>query len=213
MVIDVYQDTVCPWCRIGKRHLELALTEWDGEPVEVRVRPFFLDPTIPPEGSDFKAHMLAKGGGRVTLEEFFARPRQMGADVGLMFNFEDISRAPNTELSHRMLALAPDEHKGALLEGIYAAYFEFGRDIGDPEVLLDVAESVGLDREELAERLRQGDGRAEVQSAVESARRLGISGVPFFVINDKYAFSGAQPPAMIKRVLEQVEADSLTQAG
>ena len=79
MHINLFSDTVCPWCRIGKRQLELALAEWareTAEPVTLRYRSFFLDPTIPPEGRDFRGHMMAKGGGRVPLEQFFAAPRE-----------------------------------------------------------------------------------------------------------------------------------------
>ena len=120
MHIDLFSDTVCPWCRIGKRHLELALQDWPGEPPTIRYRSFFLDPTIPPEGHDFREHMTAKGGGRVPLEQFFAAPRERGAAVGLTFNFEAITRAPNTLLSHRLVALAPEEKRGELLDALYA---------------------------------------------------------------------------------------------
>src|SRR5690606_34328049 len=139
MQIDVFSDTVCPWCRIGKRHLELALADWTGEPVTVRYRSFFLDPNIPAEGRDFKAHMTAKGGGRIPLEQFFDTPRQRGAAVGLTFNFEDIEKAPNTMLSHRLAYLTPEARRGEMLDALYAAYFEHGRDIGDTETLIDIA--------------------------------------------------------------------------
>ena len=207
MQIDVFSDTVCPWCRIGKRHLELALAEWAAEaaePVSLRYRSFFLDPTIPPEGADFRGHMTAKGGGRVPLEQFFAAPRQRGAAVDLTFNFEAIDKAPNTLLSHRLVYCAPEEQRGALLDALYAAYFEFGRDIGDIGVLVDVAATVGLDAAATQAQLAGDAGTADVMADVAFARQVGISGVPFFIFNDKYAFSGAQPPAAIRRVMEQV---------
>ena len=209
MQIDLFSDTVCPWCRIGKRHLELALAEWAGEPVTVRYRSFFLDPTIPPEGRDFRGHMTAKGGGRVPLEQFFAAPRDRGAAVGLTFNFEAIDQAPNTMLSHRLAYLAPEDKRGEVLDALYAAYFEHGRDIGDVAVLVDVAQSCGLDGAAVREALAGDEGTAEVLADVAFAGQAGISGVPFFIFNDKYAFSGAQPPAMIRRVLEQVAAESV----
>jgi predicted DsbA family dithiol-disulfide isomerase len=204
MQIDVFSDTVCPWCRIGKRHLELALAEWDGEPVAVRYRSFFLDPTIPPEGRDFQAHMLAKGGGRMGLEDFFATPRQRGAAVGLTFNFEAIERAPNTMLSHRLAYLTPEDKRGNVLDAIYAAYFEHGQDIGDVGVLAGIAESAGLDGAAVRTALAGDAGESEVLADVAFARQVGISGVPFFIFNDKYAFSGAQPPETIRRLLQQV---------
>jgi predicted DsbA family dithiol-disulfide isomerase len=209
MHIDLFSDTVCPWCRIGKRHLELALVEWareTAEPVTLRYRSFFLDPTIPPEGRDFRGHMTAKGGGRVPLEQFFAAPRERGAAVGLTFNFEAIEKAPNTLLSHRLVYITPEEQRGALVDALYAAYFEFGRDVGDMDVLVDVAAAVGLDAAEARAQLTGDAGTAEVLADVEFARQVGISGVPFFIFNDRLAFSGAQPPQMILRVLRQAAA-------
>ena len=206
MHIDLFSDTVCPWCRIGKRHLELALAEWareTAEPVTLRYRSFFLDPTIPPEGRDFRGHMTAKGGGRVPLEQFFAAPRERGAAVNLTFNFEAIGKAPNTLLSHRLVYIAPEAKRGALLDALYAAYFEFGRDVGDLDVLVDVAAAAGLDADETRTQLAGDAGTAEVLADIEFARQVGISGVPFFIFNDRLAFSGAQPPEVILRVLQQ----------
>ena len=209
MHINLLSDTVCPWCRIGKRQLELALAEWareTAEPVTLRYRSFFLDPTIPPEGRDFRGHMMAKGGGRVPLEQFFAAPRERGAAVDLTFNFEAIGKAPNTLLSHRLVYIAPEANRGALLDALYAAYFEFGRDVGDLDVLVDVAEAAGLDAAETRAQLAGDVGTAEVLADVEFARQVGISGVPFFIFNDRLAFSGAQPPDVILRVLRQAAA-------
>lgn len=209
MHIDLFSDTVCPWCRIGKRHLELALAEWareTAEPVTLRYRSFFLDPTTPPEGRDFRGHMTAKGGGRVPLEQFFAAPRERGAAVGLTFNFEAIEKAPNTLLSHRLVYITPEPQRGALLDALYAAYFEFGRDIGDRDVLVDVAAAVGLDAAETRTQLAGDTGAAEVMADVAFARQVGITGVPFFIFNERVAFSGAQPPDVILRVLRQAAA-------
>lgn len=206
MKIDLFSDTVCPWCRIGKRHLELALAEWaaeSAEPVMLNYRSFFLDPTIPPEGHDFRAHMTAKGGGRLPLEQFFAAPRERGAAVGLTFNFEAITTAPNTLLAHQLVYITPEENREAMLDALYAAYFEFGRDIGDLDVLVDLARDVGLDAEATRAGLLTDAGRAEVVADVTFARQVGIQGVPFFIFNDHYAFSGAQPPSVILDVLRR----------
>lgn len=211
MQIDFFSDTVCPWCRIGKRNLELALAEWHGEPVGVRYRSFFLDPNIPAGGIDFKANMLAKGGGRMTLNDFFDAPRERGAAVGLKFDFEAIERAPNTMLSHRLVHLAPAELEGNLLDAVYSAYFEHGRDIGDIDVLVDLAASVGMDRDETRAALTGDAGEAQALADVDFARQAGISSVPFFIFNGKYAFSGAQPPQAIHRVMEQVAAEDPAQ--
>lgn len=207
MLVEVWQDTVCPWCRIGERRLKLALEQWQGAPVEVRYRAFFLDPDMPVQGREFTATMERKGGGQVPLESFFAEPRRQGESVGLKFNFEQIERMPNTLLSHRLVALAPDNKKEAVLEAVYAAFFEHGRDIGQLDVLLDIAAAQGLDRAAVAEQLASEAGKAEVLADVREAQQLGISGVPFFVFGRRYAFSGAQPPEMILRALERTAAE------
>jgi predicted DsbA family dithiol-disulfide isomerase len=204
--IEVYQDTVCPWCRIGKRHLELALADWQGEPVAVAHRPFFLDPAIPATGYPFRDYMRAKGGGRVPLEQFFAMPRERGKEVGLTFDFEAIGKAPNTSLSHQLIALAPEETRDAVIDAVYAAYFEHGRDIGDLDVLVAIAAEQGLEAEAMRAQLAAGAARDQVEAAVAEAQAMGITGVPFFVIDGRYAFSGAQPPAAIRRMLQQVTA-------
>jgi len=204
MKIDVFQDTVCPWCRIGKQHLQMALAQWDGEPVDVHYHAFFLNDQIPPEGYEFRPYMEGRYNGRVGLDTLFDRPREAGKQVGLEFNFDRIQRAPNSARSHQLIALAPDDKKEAIIDFIYAAYFEYGRDIGDLDVLVDLAAEAGLDVETVREQLEDNAGLSAVMNDVQGAREAGISGVPFFIINDRYAFSGAQPPAAILRVLQQV---------
>lgn len=210
ITIDIFHDTVCPWCRIGKAHLQQALEGWDGPPVDISYRTFYLNPDIPSEGYPFGPYMEAKGGGRMKLAQFFDAPREMGAKAGLTFNFEDIRRAPNTTLSHQLINLTPEVERPAMVDAVYAAYFENGRDIGDREVLLDIAVEQGLDRQATAANLDAGVGLDIVAADLDFARENGISGVPFFVINNKYAFSGAQPPAMMRRVLQQVAAEEAT---
>ena len=211
MLVEVWQDTVCPWCRIGARHLQLALAEWSAErpnePVEVVSRSLFLDPTIPVEGREFATTMAAKGGGRLALEDFFAEPRRRGQAVGLTFNFEAITRMPNTMLSHRLVAIAPAETREAVLEAIYAAFFEYGQDVGRLDTLLDIAAGQGLDRVAVAEQLATDAGRAAVQADVRMAQELGIRGVPFFVFDRRYALSGAQPPEKLRAALERAAQD------
>lgn len=104
--------------------MQRSLQEWKGKPITVEYKPFFLDPSIPPGGMDFREQMSRKGGGRIPIEYFFEAPRQMGERAGLVFNFEKITRAPNTMLSHALIALTPDEKRDSMIEDIYAAYFE-----------------------------------------------------------------------------------------
>ncbi len=202
MHIEVFHDTACLWCRIGKRHLQLALQQWDGEPVSVRYRTYFLNETIPAEGHDFRSYMLAKGNGRVPLEQFFDGPRQAGTAVGLVFNFEQISRAPNTMLSHRLIALTPDEHKEALIDDVYAAYFEHGQDIADLNVLLSIAAAHELEPADIEAQLRGDAARDVVTADARWAQRHGVTGVPFFIFDNTFAISGAQPPETILQAMQ-----------
>jgi predicted DsbA family dithiol-disulfide isomerase len=205
MQIDLFHDTACPWCRVGKRHLQLALAQWEGEPVQVRYRTFFLNERIPTAGEDFRPYMQAKVGGRIPLEQMFDGPRQAGERVGLRFDFEAITRAPNTLLSHRLIALAPHDHQEAVIDAVYAAYFEQGRDIGDLDVLVDLASAVGLDRDALRALLLSDAAQEQVLADAAWAQGAGISGVPFFIVNDRYAWSGAQPPDAIVQMLKQID--------
>jgi len=203
MKIEIFHDTVCPWCRIGKKNLSLALEQWQGEPTEINYRAFFLNPNIPREGVEFQPYMQAKGGGQIPLEAFFDRPREMGTKVGLTFNFEQITRAPNSMLSHCLIYLTPKDQRETMIDNIYTAYFEDGQDIGNLDVLVDIAASLDLNPEQVRTQLEQGNGREKVLADVEFARQVGISGVPFFILNDYIAFSGAQPPETMIRILQQ----------
>jgi len=185
--------------------LQRSLQTWEGAPVEVVYRAFLLNPSIPPEGYPFAEYMHAKGGGRVPLEEFFDGPRQMGAAVGLVFNFDQITKAPNSLKSHALINLAPEGVRDAVIEDVYAAYFEFGQDIGDLETLLAIGERHGMDRADLRVRLEAGEGEAQAEADAQWAAAHGIKGVPFFVIDGKYAFSGAQPPEVIQSFLARVK--------
>lgn len=205
MKIDVYHDTVCPWCRVGKQHLKLAIEQWDGEDVEVSYHTFYLNPTVPAEGYDFVEYLTEKGGGRMQMEDWFARPREMGAQVGLTFNFEKIKIAPNTALSHQLILLSPENQREAMVDAIYKAYFEDGKNIGDIEVLLDIAEAEGLNREATREQLENNVMQADLMQDIQRAHQIGVRGVPFFVVNDRLAFSGAHPPETILEVMHEAQ--------
>jgi predicted DsbA family dithiol-disulfide isomerase len=204
MRLTVYHDTVCPFCRIGKRQLQRALQQWDGEPVQVTYQPFFLNPSIPPDGYDFIPYMTAKFNGRLPVAQALEGPRQMGQAVGLSFHMEKISKAPNSTLSHCLVALAPEASREAVIDDIYAAYFEHGQDIGLLQTLVEIGQAHGLEPDQLRLDLQSPALQAEVTAVAQQAQQMGISGVPFFVINNQYAFSGAQSPENILKVLRQV---------
>lgn len=212
MRIDMFHDTVCPWCRIGKAHLRQALADWHAQgnedPVEVHYHTFFLNPNIPEEGYPFKEYMTAKGGGRVPLEQWFAAPREMGQKAGLTFNFDAIEYAPNSTRSHQLIALAPDNVREAVIDAVYAAYFEHGRNIGNIDVLIDIAQAHGMDADTTRQHLEAGAMREDVLASALEGQQIGVSGVPFFIINARLAFSGAQPPHVIVDVMRQATQDA-----
>lgn len=184
--------------------MQRSLQDWQGEAAQVEYRAFFLNPTIPSEGYDFIPYMEAKFNGRVSLDQAFEGPRRMGEAAGLVFNMDKISKAPNSTLSHCLIAIAPADIREQVIEAVYAAYFEHGQDIGDIETLIQIGEKFGMDEDRLRVDLSAGTTRAQVEAEAREAGRLGVSGVPFFVINDKYAFSGAQPPDVILNTLRRV---------
>ncbi|MFC3769705.1 DsbA family oxidoreductase [Paenibacillus sp. GCM10012303] len=205
MIIDIFQDNVCPWCRIGKANLFRALEEYSGEPVTIRWRAYMLDPSVPEEGLPFMSTMRQKYGKQFSKEGMISRVVEAGAAAGVKFDFDKVDMMPNTKLSHRLIAIAPDSTKTDLVEAINRAYFEEGRDIGSRSVLLEIAEENGLASAELGERLDRGEGERQVEEDFAMARKIGISGVPFFIVGGKFGLSGAQPPESFLKVFRRLE--------
>jgi predicted DsbA family dithiol-disulfide isomerase len=208
MIVEVFQDTVCPWCRIGKKNLTDALEKWSGEPVEVHYRAYQLDPTTPIEGYPFQETMTKKFGG--TPDRLHAMLQQVtsaGEAVGVKFNFAQVEKMPNTIKSHQFIALVPQEKQQAAVDAIYKAYFEDGKDIGDIQVLLQIAKQLDIDHDDLSVQLQSKAGLEQVEGDFEFASKVGITGVPFFIVNNKYALTGAQPASTFLQVLEQVAVE------
>ncbi len=205
LTIDVYSDVVCPWCFLGKRRLEAALRERPGRLVTVRWRPFELNPDLPPGGADRDQYLTRKFGNPAALAEAHRRLGALGAAVGIAYRFEAIRRAPNTRAAHALVALAGGRG-GEVVEALFRAYFEEGRDVGDLDVLAAIAGAAGLDGTEVRARLSAGDGFAAVAAEEAEAARLGIGGVPFYVLAGRWAVSGAQEPASLVAALDEVSA-------
>lgn len=205
MKIDVYHDIACPWCRIGKANLANALSEWTGEPVTVHFQPFLLDRDVPNDGVSVPEFYKAKFGAE-NLASMFDRVKAAGKNAGVEFNFDTGIRAPSQD-AHRLIWLAPDDAKQAVLDGLHRAYFNDGQNIADLETLAGIAAAAGMDRAETLARLQSDEGKAETAAGIEHGIRLGVTGVPFFVFDDTYALSGAQPPATLLSAMQQtVEA-------
>jgi predicted DsbA family dithiol-disulfide isomerase len=203
MNLDVFSDTICPWCFIGKRRLERALKERAQPGLKIRWRAFQLNPGMPAEGMERRAYVEAKFGGSDRARTIYDTIRAAGAGEGIEFAFEKIKRTPNTLQSHRLLRLAAaTDRQDATLEGLFRAYFIEGRDIGDRAVLAEIGAAAGLDREETADYL-EGDADTDtVLSEDVLARRAGINGVPCFIFNGRFALSGAQEPEAFFQIFD-----------
>ncbi len=203
LLIDVVSDVVCPWCYLGKRRLDAALAQGGG--AEVRWRPYQLDPTIPAGGLERKAYMRAKFRDEARIADAHARLTALGAEAGIAFDFEAIARSPNTLDAHRLIRFATQAGKAdEVVERLFAAYFEQGRDIGDRAVLAEIGAAAGLD--DVAARLAADEGADEVRAEIDSARRMGVEGVPFFVFAEKFAVSGAQSAEVLRQAMAEARA-------
>jgi predicted DsbA family dithiol-disulfide isomerase len=202
--VDVISDVICPWCFIGKRRLEKALAAVDGHEVRVCWLPFQLNPTMPKEGISRREYRTRKFGSWERSQELDARVAAVGEAEGIHFAFDRIERTANTLDAHRLIGLAEkQEVQDAVVEALFRAYFTDGRDIGNRQVLLDVVAEAGLDRREAEAMLNSGDGLGAVKDAEALARRFGVDGVPFFIVNGKVTLSGAQQPAVFLEVFRR----------
>ncbi|QEL16671.1 DsbA family oxidoreductase [Limnoglobus roseus] len=204
VTIDIYSDVICPWCFIGKRRLEKGLA---GQEATVRWHPFELNPNMPPEGAERRAYRIKKFGSWERSLELDAQVGRAFAGEGLAFNAEQMARTPNTFDAHRIIWLAGEKGvQDAVVEALFKAYFTDGRDLSDRATLAAVAVEGGLDAKEVHDLLATDRGTTEVRAWEQKGQRLGISGVPFFVINGTVALSGAQPPEMFREAFEQAVA-------
>ena len=208
--IDIVSDTICPWCYVGKRRLERALAGFDADEVRIRWHPFQLNPDMPREGMDRAAYVAAKFGGPAAARAVYDRIREAGAEEGIAFAFERMPRTPNTFASHRVIHFAG---RGGLqnevVEGLFDAVFVDGRDIGDPETLLDIGAECGVDPVALAEYLAGSEDVSGLAADEARSRRLGVTGVPFFIVGGRYGVAGAQDPAVLRGVLDKVAEEAL----
>lgn len=203
MRIDIYSDTICPWCLIGKRRLDRALRERPQPGLEIVWRAFQLNPNMPAGGMDRRRYLELKFGGPERAQQAYDPVMKAGAGEDVAFAFDRILRTPNTALSHRFVRMAQAEGRGlAAVEAVFSAYFFEGRDIGRQETLLEIARDIGLDDESIGARLENGEGLLEVLSEDARAREIGIQGVPTFIFDGKYVLSGAHPPEVLFQMFD-----------
>jgi predicted DsbA family dithiol-disulfide isomerase len=208
MRLDIFADVVCPWCWIGKRRLERALTERPQSGVAIRWRAFQLNPGMPPGGMDRREYLTAKFGNDTHATRVYDAVRSAGRAEGLAFDFERILRTPSTLDAHRLIRLAQEDGKGSrLIELLFRAYFSGGEDIGDRSVLLRLAGAARIETAKVRRLLDGVEGVDAVQSEDALARRHGINGVPCFIFNGKYALAGAHEPEVMFQLFDLARED------
>jgi predicted DsbA family dithiol-disulfide isomerase len=195
--IDVISDVICPWCYIGKRHLERALDILEGQHklrFTVAWHPFQLNPDMPAEGVDRAQYRLAKFGSAERSRQMDARITEVAANVGLAFHLDRLTRTPNTLKAHRLIWLAARKGvQDGVVETLFDGYFGNGADLGDDKVLADLGHRGGLDYDDALALLHGDEGQREVLVADQMARNCGIQGVPSFALQGHVLFSGAVP--------------------
>ena len=217
--IDIWSDIACPWCYLGLTRLEAALARFEHrDEVEVQLHSFQLDPTLPDSYPGTGAEYLAasKGLDTATVEQMFTRVSAAAAPDGLRLGFDTLVVA-NSRRAHRLLQQAklsdPSGRTTWKLEvALFEAHFTDGRNIGDPATLVELAVGAGLDADAARVALDSPELDAQVTEDIEAAAQLGIRGVPFFVLAEKYGVSGAQPAEVFDDVLRQVWEESAASA-
>lgn len=201
--IQIFSDTICPWCRIGKKNLIMALQELDistGD-VDFTYNTFFLNKDIPVEGIDYKIYLSEKLDGMPSTI-ITSRQTRIGKESGVIFNFDKIKRLPNTIVSNTLIYLTPQNKKDQMIDKVTEAYFENGRDIGAVKVLLELTTEVGASI--TLEQLLDKNNQDQVLQQDTYAKSIGITSVPYFIFNDTYSLKGSQPVSAFKNIIERI---------
>jgi len=211
LTIDVVSDVVCPWCYIGKRKLEAALAlpeAYDLPNVVIRWHPFQLNPELPTQGVPRQQYLEEKFGGPERAAEIYQRVRDAGNAVGLALNLEGITQQPNTLAAHALIAFAQlgDADGSDIKERLLRAYFVENRFLGSLDVLANIAEEAGLNGEDARAFITDPEHLEVVAQADERIRKMGITGVPFFIFNQRLTVSGAQDPTILLGAMKQAAA-------
>jgi predicted DsbA family dithiol-disulfide isomerase len=203
--VAVVSDVACPWCYVGKRRLEAALKQWKGAPVEVTWHPFQLDPNIPESGLDRDTYLTNKFGDLEKTKAMADRLTEVGAEEGINFNFGDKWLAVNTLPLHQLLHVAGEEgFKDKLKERFLKAYFDENLHLNKIEVLTKIMSEYGWDSEKTKQVLADDNVAYSVKQEIAYYQQRGVTGVPFFIINDKFGISGAQPVSAFLDAFAQV---------
>lgn len=209
--LDIISDPICPWCYIGKSNLDRAIEAAGHNPFTMVWRIFQLNPDMPAEGMDRKSYLERKFGGPEGARQIYSRIEATAKSVGLDVHFDRIERTPNTFDAHRLIRWSQSTgSQHAVVNQMFRRYFEEGEDISDRAILLDIADSAGMERD-VVDRLLDSDAeREDLQSEEATARQMGVTGVPCFIINGEHVIQGAQDSATWERIITELSASLAT---
>jgi len=207
MRIDIVFDTVCPWCFVGKRRFDRALKMRPSLRADVRFRSFLLNPDLPPQGVDQREYLERKFGGAHQFDRIAETLIMTGRSEGIDFALDRIRRTPNSANSHRLVRLSQAANKQEeAVDLLFTSYFEHGADIGDDEVLIDLAMQLGIPRADAEDHFYGDTDLNAVYTENARMHRLGITGVPCYIFNESWAIAGAQEPEILLRMLDMALA-------
>lgn len=205
--LDIISDPICPWCYIGKAHLDRAAAEAGENPFDVSWRIFQLNPDMPPEGMDRRRYLETKFGGAESARAIYGRIEAAAAEAEIEVHFDRIKRTPNTMDAHRLIRWSRTTgNQSGLVDLLFRRYFVEGADISDHAVLLGAAEAVGMERA-VVEQLLSGDADLDLlREEEDAARRMGVNGVPCFIVGGRHVLQGAQPAKTWAQVIRELLA-------
>lgn len=207
--LDILSDPICPWCYIGKANLDRALSRRPDHNFTIEWHPFQLNPDMPETGMDRRNYLEAKFGGKEQAIAVYARIEQAATDAGLSLDFGKIERTPNTIDAHRLIHWSGLEGlQTATVSRLFKAYFQEGHDIGNREILLDIAEGVGLDRGMITRLMKSDADIEDIRFRDAHARERGVTGVPTFIIANQHVAPGAQPTELWLNVIDELARTS-----
>ena len=205
--LDIFSDTVCPWCYIGKKRLENALNKYKNLVIKQTWRPFQLNPGMPPDGMDRQEYLISKFGSSDAAKTVYENIYEEGVKEGINFNFDLIEVTPNSFNSHRLLALAYNLNiQEKVLDDLFESYFLHGKDIGDPNILLQIAIKNNIDAEEFKSYLSDQENIEPLANEEIQAKKMGINSIPTFIVNKQIVINGAQTSENFELIFEKLKA-------
>ena len=203
--LDILSDPICPWCYIGKAHLDNALANHQDHPFTIEWHPFQLNPDMPPAGMDRRGYLEKKFGGKKQAIQVYSKIEQSASAIGLPIDFASMKRTPNTIDAHRLIHWAGLEDKQQLVvDALFKAYFCLGLDIGNHDVLCDLAEVIGLERGVMARLLDTDSDVKLIKDRDAHSRLMGVSAVPTFIVGNQHVIPGAQTPDVWESLISEL---------